>query len=178
MPRLLVSPQPKVISTAPTQVEAVMTKRVLALSPDNSFEEAVAMMANHPFRHLLIIDAGGRLAGLISDRDLLRALIRAPDWNNTPVTELMTRDPVVVGLKTPLSAAVRRILLHRVNCLPVTDSGGRVHGIVTSTDLLKTFLRLQRYIERAKPKKPRRKKRVRKADRLDARLSGYRKRKG
>lgn len=143
---------------APTPVEAVMTRRLVTLSPHNSFEEAVAVMANQPFRHLLVVDSGGRLAGVLSDRDLLRGLIRAPDWNNTPVTELMARDPVVVGLKTSLSAAVRKILQHRVNCLPVLDGSRRVQGIVTSTDLLRTFLKLLRQIERAVPKRARTRK--------------------
>lgn len=146
-------------SAAPTPVEAVMTKRLVTLSPHNSFEEAVAVMSNQPFRHLLVVDSGGRLAGVLSDRDLLRGLIRAPDWNNTPVTELMARDPVVVGLKTSLSAAVRKILQHRVNCLPVIDGGGRVQGIVTSTDLLKTFLRLLGQIARARSPRVRKRKR-------------------
>ena len=154
MNRASVSPRSK-NRPAPTLVEAVMTRRLVTLSPHNSFEEAVAVMANQPFRHLLVVDSGGRLAGVLSDRDLLRGIIRAPDWNNTPVTELMARDPVVVGLKTSLSAAVRKILQHRVNCLPVLDGSRRVQGIITSTDLLRAFLRLLRHSERAGPKRAR-----------------------
>ena len=145
-------------SKAPTRLEAVMTKKVVTLSARNSFEEALAMMANHPFRHLLVVDAEGQLCGLLSDRDLLRALNRTSDWSRTSVNELMTRDPVTVRLNTPLSAAVRRMLSHRVNCLPVTDGVGRVQGIVTSTDLLRTFLRLQRRIEQPGEKRPKRKR--------------------
>lgn len=155
MKRASVPPLPKTYTTAPTRVEAVMTKRLVSLSPHNSFEEAVAVMANQPFRHLLVIDPMGRLAGVLSDRDVLRGLIRAPDWNDTAVTELMTRDPVVVGIRTPLSTALRRLLEHRVNCLPVTDGDGRVLGIVTSTDLLKAFLKIQSQIERDRPKRRR-----------------------
>lgn len=148
-------------SKVPTRVEAVMTKRVVTLSASNSFEEALAMMANHPFRHLLVVDTAGQLCGVLSDRDLLRALIRISDWSGTSVAELMTRDPIAVSLKTLLSTAVRKMLSHRVNCLPVTDGIGRVDGIVTSTDLLKTLLRLQRHIERSGEKRPRRKRKRR-----------------
>lgn len=148
-------------SKAPTRVEAVMTRRVVTLSASNSCEEALAMMANHPFRHLLVVDADEQLCGVLSDRDLLRALIRTSDWSRTSVTELMTRDPVTVRLKTRLSAAVKRMLAHRVNCLPVTDGAGRVQGIMTSTDLLKAFLKLQRHIERSGEKHPNRKRKRR-----------------
>lgn len=151
--------KPKAFSTALTRVGAVMTKDVVTLSPHNAFDEAIAVMANHPFRHLLVVEPGGHLVGVISDRDLLRALIRTRDWDKTTVAEVMTRDPVVLRLQTSLSNAIGMMLAHRVNCLPVTDKRGRVHGIVTSTDLLRTFLQVQQYIEQSRGRRLRRRKR-------------------
>ena len=56
--------------TPPTSVSQIMTRDVLSVYPGQSFAEAVGLMANRPFRHVLVIHPNGRLAGVISDRDL------------------------------------------------------------------------------------------------------------
>lgn len=132
----------------PTSVGDVMTSNVVTLSPYHTFQEAVGLMANRPFRHFLVVEKDGKLAGVISDRDLLRALNRKPDWSKTIVGEVMTRETVTVQPKTSLSDAVGKMLEHRINCLPVVDERGKVCGILTSTDLLVTFQRIQVHLER------------------------------
>ena len=94
------------------------------------------------------MEKDGKLAGVISDRDLLRALNRKPDWSKTIVGEVMTRETVTVQPKTSLSDAVGKMLGRRINCLPVVDERGKVCGILTSTDLLVTFQRIQVHLER------------------------------
>jgi len=132
----------------PTSVGDIMTNSVITLSPYHTFQEAVGLMANRPFRHFLVVEADGKLAGVISDRDLLRVLTRSPDRSKTNVGEVMTRETVTVRPKTSLSTAVGEMLQHRINCLPVVDERGKVCGIVTSTDLLDAFQKLQACLER------------------------------
>jgi CBS-domain-containing membrane protein len=55
---------------SPTSVGDVMTRDVLSVYPSQSFAETMGLMANRPFRHVLVIHPNGRLAGVISDRDL------------------------------------------------------------------------------------------------------------
>ena len=62
--------------TYPQQVKEVMTRDVVALRPQQPFAQALALLAQHRFRHLLVIEADARLAGVISDRDLLRCMSR------------------------------------------------------------------------------------------------------
>jgi CBS domain-containing protein len=68
-----------------------MTDEIMTMLPHQSFAEVVGMMANRSFRHMLIVGADERLHGVISDRDVLRALSRTPDWNKKSVSEIMTR---------------------------------------------------------------------------------------
>jgi len=131
----------------PTQVSEVMTRDVVATAPDHSVQEAVTLLARHRFRHLLVVAGDQRLAGVISDRDLLRFMIRGPQWGNSPVSEVMKTDPVTVTPEAPLSTAITEMLNRRINCLPVISSDGQVVGILTSTDLLKTLHKLQEWIE-------------------------------
>lgn len=135
-------------AAAPTRIDEVMTCAVVTLSPEQSFQEAISLIARHRFRHLLVVDAESRLAGVISDRDLLRFMIREPHWDSTPVAEVMRVHPVTVRPETPLSTAIAEMLTRQINCLPVVDGEGRVCGILTSTDLLRTFRQVQERIER------------------------------
>lgn len=132
----------------PMVVGDLMTAEVVTLSPRDSYAEAVGLMANRPFRHFLVVEGDGRLVGVVSDRDLLRALARKFDWQRTIVADVMTRGAVTARTTTPLSAATELLLRHRINCLAVTDETDRVIGIMTSTDLLRAFQYMQAELER------------------------------
>ncbi len=149
LPDLPPPTQAKGAAAAPTRIDAVMTRAVITLSPEQSFQEAISLIARHRFRHLLVVDTESRLAGVISDRDLLRFMIREPHWNSTTVAEVMRPHPVTVRPETPLSTAIAEMLTRHINCLPVVDGEGRVCGILTSTDLLRTFQQVQERIEQA-----------------------------
>lgn len=126
----------------PTEVADVMTARVVTLSPHHSFSEAANLMNNRYFRHCVVVDAHGQLVGVISDRDILRALARNPNAQSKSLDQIMTRNPVTVRRNTPIVEAVRKIVSKRINCLPVVEENGSVCGLVTSTDLLKSYQRL------------------------------------
>jgi acetoin utilization protein AcuB len=108
-------------------------------------------MADRHFRHIVVVDSGGQILGVISDRDILRALARSNNWQKKDVSQIMTRDPVTVKRETPLSGAVAKIVAKRINCLPVLDDEGKVCGILTSTDLLKAYQKLLESLEKSGP---------------------------
>lgn len=139
----------EIVATVPTLVGEVMTREVISLAPQHSFREAIALVARHRFRHLLVVDAEGRPAGVVSDRDLLRFMIREQHQDTATVADVMKADPVTVRPDASLAVASAEMLTRRINCLPVVDEGGRVCGILTSTDLLKAFQHVQEWIEKA-----------------------------
>jgi CBS-domain-containing membrane protein len=126
----------------PACVADVMTSKVVTLSPHHSFGEAVSLMANRQFRHFVVVHPDGRIAGVISDRDILRALARTSNWQAKTVEQIMTRAPFTVGPQTPIGDAVSKMIAKRINCLPVIAEDGAVCGIVTSTDLLKSYQKI------------------------------------
>jgi len=135
-------------NSPPIRLADVMTREVVSVSPGQTFGEVIGLMANRPFRHVLVIRTDGRLAGVISDRDLLRKIAATTDWKTKLVEEVMTRDVLTVKPETTISAAVREIIGRRINCLPVLDEDEKVCGIVTSTDLLRAFEMLQASLEK------------------------------
>ncbi len=141
------SAKPIETPSIPTTVGEVMTSKIVSLSPSNSLQEAIGLMANNSFRHFPVVEDNAHLAGVVSDRDLLRAMNLNKDWSSTTITQVMTQNVVKVKRHTPLSVAVEEILTRRINCLPVVDDNDRVCGIVTSTDLLKAFQQVQKRFE-------------------------------
>ena len=130
----------------PHLVREVMTREPVTLTPEQSFGEALALLARNRFRHLLVVDDTGRLAGVLSDRDLLRTMSRTPDLDRATVADVMQSDVISVEPQTLLSDAAAQMLDRRINCLPVVEAG-RLCGILTSTDLLRAFHRLQERAE-------------------------------
>ncbi|NIO06738.1 MAG: CBS domain-containing protein, partial [Deltaproteobacteria bacterium] len=90
---------------------------------------------------------GPHLAGVVSDRDLLRAMNHSKDWSLTTISQVMTPNVVTVKRNTPLSVALEELLTRRINCLPVVENENQVCGIVTSTDLLKAFQKIAKRFE-------------------------------
>lgn len=132
---------------APIHVSEVMTEETMTLSPTQSFAEVVGLMANRSFHHVLVVDTDERLCGVISDRDVLRAISRTADWSKMCVSEIMTRDSITTTPDSLISVAVRAMLEKRINCLPVVGPDERICGILTSTDLLRAYETIQKAVE-------------------------------
>jgi CBS domain-containing protein len=130
-----------------TRVADIMNSKLVTLSPHHTFGQAVQLMTDSPFRHFLVVHADGRLAGVFSDRDVLRALGRTPNWQAKNVSGVMTHKVFTVTPETPLSVAAAEMLSRRINCLPVVGSDGKVCGIITSTDLLRSYQKIQASLE-------------------------------
>lgn len=129
-------------------VRDVMTQTVITLTADQSVPEALAVLARHRFRHLLVLDGAQQVVGVLSDCDLLRAVTRRRDADQIRVAEVMQRQIVSVRPEAYLSTAAAMLLQHRINCVPVLDAQVRLCGILTSTDLLQVFQQLQQQIEK------------------------------
>jgi acetoin utilization protein AcuB len=117
------------------EVRDVMTRQVLTIDPYTPCDTARRVMEDKAIRHLPVL-AGGRLVGMVSDRDVRSA---AAGGASTPVSRIMTRDPVTVSSATRVEDAARRMLDGRFGSLPVVD-GDALVGIVTYTDLLRAFV--------------------------------------
>jgi CBS domain-containing protein len=128
-------------------VEHLMTRDITALRPDQSVSEAMSLFAARRFRHIPVQD-GDRLAGVLSDRDLLRFLARRGAGLDETVGSIMSRNPITIAADAPVSEASRLMIQQRINCLLVVDATGRLDGILTTTDLLRALYAVQHWIER------------------------------
>jgi acetoin utilization protein AcuB len=129
-------------------VQDVMQTKLYTVTPETTLPEALRLTAQRGVRHLLVLD-GDRLVGILSDRDLKRAMpspatsLEVHELNylleRLQVRELMTKAVITIGPTFPIEEAARLMVLEKIGALPVTD-GERLVGIVTETDVLRLFV--------------------------------------
>jgi acetoin utilization protein AcuB len=112
-----------------------MTLDPTTVAGDTTVRQALQILEEQEIRHLPVVDDNGLLAGIVSEKDLLRA------DTAEPVGNVMTRDVVTVTEYTALEEAARIMVDRRISSLPVMRNGKLV-GIVTETDLFRIFLEL------------------------------------
>lgn len=121
-------------------VADVMKTNLKTAHEDDSIRTADWEMTIDEIRHLLVVDLEGKLIGIVSDRDILRARERG-DTEAMAVGKIMNRDVLAIGPATPASFAVERMMRGKYSALPVVDEQGKPIGIVTSTDFLEIAYR-------------------------------------
>jgi acetoin utilization protein AcuB len=132
-------------------VKERMSTRTIVAAPDLSVPEALRLMRREHIRRLPVIDKGGKLVGIVSDKDLLHAspspATSLSVWEVTyllsriTVRDVMTKKVITIAEDTPVEGAARIMADNKIGGLPVVR-GDKVVGIITETDLFKLFLEL------------------------------------
>ncbi len=132
------------------KVEEIMTRRVVTVEMDDSLATIREIFDNVRFHHILVVSRDGQLRGVISDRDVLKHLspflgtpseqTRDMTLLRKPAHQIMTRKPVTATPQTPVTKAAHIFVHDKISCLPVTDAEGKVLGIITWRDILRTCL--------------------------------------
>ncbi len=113
--------------------ESGMILNPITLGPDRPLREAAQLMARFRISGVPIVDAAGKLVGIITNRDLQfeRALDR-------PIRDAMTKDHLVTApMGTTLDEAEKILGAHRIEKLPVVDEQGVLRGLITIKDIFK-----------------------------------------
>lgn len=129
-------------------VETLMIRKLVTVELDDTLRTVREIFSHVKFHHLLVVEEG-RLYGVLSDRDLLKAIspriATASETEkdlatlNKKVHQVMTRKPVVLSPGDSVSRAIELINEHGVSCLPVVDADNRPVGILTWRDIFRTL---------------------------------------
>jgi CBS domain-containing protein len=124
------------------QVSDVMTKASVTESADESLRDAAARMWSQQTGSLLVMD-GEKLVGIITERDVMKAVARGTDVDSTSVRSIMSDEVVTVAADTSLHEAARLMALRWIRHLPVVDKD-TVVGMVSQRDLVGVFAALSK----------------------------------
>jgi CBS domain-containing protein len=109
---------------------------VVTIQPEQTIRQALTLLAQHNIGALVVVDVGARPVGILSERDIVRALSRDEAVFALTVSAIMTRD-VVVGLPQDDLASVGTTMTERrIRHLPVVEKN-RLVGMVSIGDVVK-----------------------------------------
>lgn len=137
-------------------IAEIMTTEPETLGVDDSLETARDMMSQRGFRHIPIIDGDGKLAGLVTQSDVLAASASnlGGDGDRSAaeirIGEFMTRDVATVDERAELRDAAMYLQRHKYGCLPVVTDG-QLRGIVTDSDFVGVAINLLEQLELSEP---------------------------
>jgi CBS domain-containing protein len=115
------------------QVADIMTRASVSESPADPLRAAAERMWAQQTGSLLVLD-GDRLIGIVTERDLMKAVARQADLDTTPVSAVMTANVLTVAPETSLHEAARHMATRWIRHLPVLVEG-KVVGMVSQRDL-------------------------------------------
>ena len=133
-------------------VSEIMTTEVKTASMDDTLGEIRKIFESNHIHHIPIVQ-DGRLVGIVSDRDVLKALSphvdtvradnRALNTLKKKAHQIMTRRVITISPEDTVEEASVIMLEKKFSCLPVLERTGAIVGIVTKTDLLKDLIEVR-----------------------------------
>lgn len=142
------------------RVEDLMTSKVFTVEQHDMIDRVFFLIHYEKVRHLPVVEKG-KVIGIVSDRDLYKAL--GPKSNSKSiesvegatalhvipqkVQHIMRRGVLTVNPSTYASEAAAIMADNKVGALPVVDENGKLAGIISATDILRVFAKIEKASE-------------------------------
>ncbi len=114
-------------------VSDLMTTALITMKPKDTVASADVDMRLAAIRHIPVVDDRGKLVGILSNRDILRAV---GGGSNATIGDIMTKSVHTVTEDTPAAEAAEIMLEHKIGALPVVGDGNQLVGLVTESDFV------------------------------------------
>lgn len=115
------------------QVRDIMHTDVKTTSPTDTFDHVATVLRENGISSVVVVE-GGKLAGIVTERDLVNLVADGGDPRTTKVADRMTRDLDTVDPKTDIAEAADHMARLKIRHLPVLQ-GGELAGIISIRDL-------------------------------------------
>ncbi len=113
---------------------------VHSISPDATLAAALSKMLEHTIGSLIVLDEKGKLAGIVSERDMIRSIDKyQKDWQSAKVSDGMTREVITANIDQKVEDAKDLMTNNRIRHLPILD-GDRLAGVLSIGDIIKAQL--------------------------------------
>lgn len=118
------------------KVKQLMSQPVATCHPDSTLQEAAQIMWERDCGALPVVDSGGHLVGMITDRDIcMTALFRRQPLECIPISSAMSKEVYACEADDSVDDAERQMRAARVRRLPVLESELRLVGLISINDL-------------------------------------------
>lgn len=117
-------------------VEEIMSRPAVTCAATDSLGRAAQLLWDHDFGALPVVDADGRLVGMITDRDIcMAAYLRGLPLNDIAVEQAMARQVHSCSAGDPIGVAEKIMTQFQIRRIPVCDQNGQAVGMLSLTDL-------------------------------------------
>lgn len=117
----------------------IMNRPVVAAAAATSARDIAIQMLMGGFSGMPITDRGGKVIGIVSELDLIRALRFGKPLDATAAEEIMTREVITVDVATSVEDVMEILDTKRIVRVPVTEDG-RLVGVISRPDVLRAFI--------------------------------------
>lgn len=125
---------------ATTSIREIMSKDVVTLKPDMDVLQAVHVLLQHGISGAPVVDAGGALVGMLTERDCMKVALDAAfhQQSGGTVADFMVRDVEVVSAEETIITTARRFYDATYLRYPVVDGTGLV-GVISRSDVMRAI---------------------------------------
>ena len=122
-----------------TKVREIMQRPVLATTSRASVRDIATQLVGNGFSGMPVTERDGTIVGVITEADIIKALVDAKPLETLTAWDIMSKDPTTVDVETPLEEVTKILQEHHIVRVPVTDRGKLV-GIISRSDVNKAVL--------------------------------------
>lgn len=138
MPAKSTAVQPARVGTS-LKAKDIMEQPVIAATPQASLRDVATQLVTNEFSGMPVAALDGRVVGVITESDIIRALIQGKKLETLTAADVMTGPPITVDVNTPLEEVMKSLEDHRIVRVPVT-SENTLFGIISRRDVIRAIL--------------------------------------
>jgi CBS domain-containing protein len=113
---------------------------IVTITPDHSVKDLLALLSLHKIGACVVSLDGNTISGIVSERDIVRALASSESIMNEPVSKIMTTEVFVAPFDAKIDELMNVMTSQRIRHIPITSDSGELIGIVSIGDLVKARL--------------------------------------
>jgi CBS domain-containing protein len=113
---------------------------VITVRPSATVLEVVGLLEEHNLGAVVVSPDGREVVGIVTERDIVRRLVKGTDFLEGPVSAIMTKDVRTCTAQDSVRSLMTTMTEQRIRHLPVVDDNGRLTGIVSIGDAVKSHI--------------------------------------
>jgi CBS domain-containing protein len=113
---------------------------VITVRPTTTVSEALALLKEYNLGAVVVSNDGKEISGILTERDVVRRLCDGPDFLDSPVSDVMTNEVLTCRPDESVQSLMNTMTEQRIRHLPVVDDFGRLSGLVSIGDVVKSHI--------------------------------------
>ena len=128
------------------EAEQFMQDVVTSYHVEDTIDRLAGAMSEGGFGSVPILAKDGKLVGIVSEYDLLKAIEEGKEMTKVTAGEIMVKDPITVTQNTPAMEIIHLLQERHFIRTPVVDADGKLVGVVSRRDLIQGYLRANKVV--------------------------------